>query len=89
METLFFGFGALIAFVLLLAIAEPYRFLPDFEQKAKSVGSTYWGIYEGASVEEKDPTQKIKLHKVARKERYVAGSSTYANGRGVNMSGRG
>jgi hypothetical protein len=87
METILFTFGAMMALMLLVAIAEPLRFLPEFEQRKKRVGSTYWGIYEGASIED-DATHTVELHKVARKERYIAGSSTYAQGKGVNMSGR-
>jgi len=87
METILFAFGAIVAVILLIAIAEPNRFLPEFEQKKKRVGSTYWGFYEGVSSEE-DASLTVELHKVARKERYLAGSSTYAKGQGVNMSGR-
>lgn len=87
METILFGTGALIALALLVVIAEPYRFLPQWEEKKKFVGSTYWGIYPGTSSEDGEG-QTIELRKACRKERYTAGSSTYAQGRGVNMSGR-
>jgi len=88
MDFLLYAFGGAIAIILLVAIAEPLRFLPEFERKKKHVGSTYWGIYEGAQTEEPESMRTVELLQVARKERYIAGSSTYAQGRGVNMSGR-
>ncbi|HEY9716845.1 MAG TPA: hypothetical protein V6C69_05230 [Trichormus sp.] len=88
MESILYFFGALVAVVLLIAIAEPLRFMPEFEKKKKRVGSTYWGIYQGASTDEPEAMCTIELQQVARKERYIAGSVTYSQGRGVNMSGR-
>jgi len=84
METILFAFGAIVAVILLIAIAEPNRFLPEFEQKKKRVGSTYWGFYfyEGVSSEE-DASLTVELHKVARKERYLAGSSTMLRAKGL------
>jgi hypothetical protein len=88
MESLVFGFGALIGLALLVFIAEPYRFMPETEAKKKRVGASYWGIYEGSQAEEPEAMRTVELQKVARKNQYTAGSSTYAMGRGVNMSGR-
>lgn len=89
METLLYLFVGGVAFVLLLAIAEPYRFFPEAKEKKRFVGSTYWGAYEGTSIEQPSESKTIEIRKAARKEVYIAGSGTYAKGRGVKMSGRG
>jgi len=89
METPFMLFCVLIVCLLLLFIAEPHRFLPERRNKKKMVGSTYWGVYEGAPMEEPESQRTVELQEVARKQQYVAGSSTYSLGRGVKMSGRG
>jgi hypothetical protein len=88
MESFSYIFGTVIAAVLLIFIAEPQRFLPEYEPKKKRVGGTYWGIYEGTDIEEPEEMRTVELQQVARKQQYIAGSSTYALGRGVNMSGR-
>ncbi|HEY9772561.1 MAG TPA: hypothetical protein V6C81_01995 [Planktothrix sp.] len=88
MESISYIFGAIIAAFLLVFIAEPQRFMPEYEPKKKKVGSTYWGIYEGNEVEEPEELRTVELQKVARPNQYAAGSTTYALGRGVNMSGR-
>jgi hypothetical protein len=67
-------------------VLEPYRFLPDFEGKSKKVGSTYWGIYAGASTTDLKSLEGVVVSKPARKHIYTAGSATYAAGRGVKMS---
>jgi hypothetical protein len=87
MEAIFYTFGGVIALVLLAFIAEPYRFMPEGKRKKKTVGSSYWGIYEGAAVTEVE-NATVEVPQPARKLRYTLGSSTYAKGRGVNMSGR-
>jgi hypothetical protein len=88
MEPFVYGFGALIAAALLVFIAEPLRFMPEYNQKKKNVGSTYWGFYEGTEADNPEEMRTIELKDVARKNQYIAGSSTYAMGKGVNMSGR-
>ena len=89
MEIVLYLLGGVAAFVLLLFIVEPYRFLPDSKEKTRTVGSTYWGTYAGTPAESAAENKTIKIRKKARKEVYIAGSQTYAKGRGVNMSGRG
>ncbi len=84
--TTLFGVVAIIA--ILLLIAEPKRFIPDIEKKSRKVGSTYWGFYEGAEQDDTEALRTVELKDVARKQQYVAGSITYSQGRGVNMSGR-
>jgi len=87
MEIGIFLFVGVVAFGLIMFVLEPYRFLPDFEGKAKKVGSTYWGIYDGASTKDLE-VPGVEVRKPARKHIYTAGSATYAAGRGVNMSGK-
>jgi hypothetical protein len=87
-----FGFYAIciaIAIGTLLFIAEPYRFMPEETEKKKRVGSTYWGIYEGAPIVEPEAMRTIEVRRSTRKERIIAGSQTYSAGKGVRMSGHG
>jgi len=88
MEILLYGFGGVMAFFLILLVAEPHRLLGEPKYKSKKVGSTYWGIYKGQVEEVAEDAKTIELKQPGRKERTVYGSSTYALGRGVNMSGR-
>lgn len=89
MENLFVVFAACVALFLLLAIAEPYRFIPAFEARKRKVGSTYWGVYQGTPSDEPEGNRTIELQAVTRKEPCVVGSSSYSKGKGVSMSGRG
>jgi hypothetical protein len=77
------------AFFLSMLVIEPYRFLPEMKAKKKTVGSTYWGAYDGCPVEESVEMRTIEIKKPARRGKYIVGSGTYALGRGVKMSGRG
>ena len=88
MELPLMFFGVIVVCGLLLMIAEPYRFMPETNNKAKKVGATYWGSYEGVSPEEPEEMRQVELQKVARKLHYAAGSITYSQGRGVAMNGR-
>lgn len=88
MDVVLFLFVGVVAFCLLMLIVEPHRYLPEFKAKKKHVGSTYWGNYEGCPVEESEEMKTIEIKKSTRKEIYIAGSTTYALGRGVNMSGK-
>ena len=85
--TTLFGVVAILSAILLL-IAEPKRFIPEIEKKARKVGLTYWGFYEGAEQDDTEALRTVEWKDVARKQQYVAGSITYSQGRGVNMSGR-
>ena len=86
---IFYAVGIVISIAILLFVAEPYRFMPEPEEKKKKVGSTYWGIYEGTPIDEPESMRTIEVRRSTRKEIYIAGSGTYAAGRGVKMSGRG
>jgi len=88
MEVTTFVFGAIIVCAVLFLIAEPHRLIPQIEPKNKRVGSTYWGIYKGSSMEESESEKTVELKQVARKGHYAAGSITYSQGRGVSMNGR-
>ncbi len=89
MDIFLFALVGVVAFTLLMVVAEPYRFMPESKGKKKKVGSTYWGAYEGCPVESPLEQCTIEIRKPTRKEKIVAGSLTYEAGRGVNMSGRG
>jgi hypothetical protein len=87
MDILFYGVSGLVVLFLLLIVAEPYRFFPEEKPEKKKVGSTYWGVYEGASFEEAESEKTIVIEKSKRKERTVYGSRAYAAGRGVKLTG--
>lgn len=89
MDICLFFFVGVVAFTLLMVVAEPHRFLPERKAEKKKVGSPYWGIYEGCAIEAPVEQRTIEIRKPTRKEIVTAGSQTYAAGRGVNMSGRG
>jgi hypothetical protein len=85
----FYVVCVIIGLATLGFVAEPYRFMPEEEEKKKKVGSTYWGHYEGAPIVEPEAMRTIEVRRSTRKEKYIAGSQTYAAGRGVRMSGHG
>jgi hypothetical protein len=88
MDVILFLFVGIAAFFLLMFVAEPHRFIPESTGVKKKVGSTYWGIYEGCPVEAPVEQRTIEIRKPTRKEKNIAGSTTYEAGRGVNMSGK-
>ncbi len=88
-NVVFYTVCIVIAIGVLLFIAEPHRFMPEETEKKKKVGSTYWGIYEGTPIVEPEAMRTIEVRRSTRKEKYIAGSATYAAGRGVRMSGHG
>ncbi|MBI2810497.1 MAG: hypothetical protein HYX67_06700 [Candidatus Melainabacteria bacterium] len=88
MDVILFLFVGIVAFTLLMVVAEPHRFIPESKGPKKKVGSTYWGIYEGCPIESPVELRTIEIKKPTRKEKYIAGSTTYEAGRGVNMSGK-
>ncbi|CAN5676589.1 hypothetical protein BH10CYA1_BH10CYA1_55350 [soil metagenome] len=88
MDIFLFFLVGIVAFTLLMVVAEPYRFIPESKGAKKKVGSTYWGIYEGCAIESPIEQRTIEIRKPTRKEKNIAGSTTYEAGRGVNMSGK-
>jgi len=88
MDIFLFFFVGIVAFTLLMVVAEPHRFIPESKGVKKKVGSTYWGIYEGCAIEAPVEQRTIEIRKPTRKEKIIAGSTTYEAGRGVNMSGK-
>ncbi len=87
MDLMFYIVAGAIAIGILLVIAEPQRFMPEPKEEKKLVGCTYWGIYEGTAADEPETLRTIEIKKASRKEKYIAGGTTYAAGRGVRMSG--
>ncbi|MBU6452316.1 MAG: hypothetical protein KGS72_11090 [Cyanobacteria bacterium REEB67] len=85
MDIVFNTVAILCAAAILFAVAESDRLLALVKPKGKKVTSSYWGVYEGnrpdmsvGVVEAKAPSGK---------HRNIMGSSTYAAGKGVRMSG--
>jgi len=85
MDIVFYTAALLFAGSILFAVAESDRILAMVKPKGKKVNSSYWGVYEGnrpdvsvGEVEAKAPSAR---------HRNIMGSSTYAAGKGVRMSG--
>ena len=70
---------------LLAGIAFPYHLIPEKERKVRKVGSSYWGIYEGTEGDEPEDMRVIEIKNPARKEKVIAGSIMYVNGRGTSF----
>ena len=85
MANLFIVLGLVFGVGILLHIAFPNFILPESKPKKKSVGCTYWGVYEGASPEEPESMKTIEVETSPRKEKVVAGSRMYAAGRGTSF----
>jgi hypothetical protein len=83
----FYIFGGIVALVLVIAIAEPQRFLPAPKDKKFKVGVTYWGHYVDTEAEAPVEQRTIEVTKSSAKEKTCIGHTTYAMGRGVSMRG--
>ncbi len=91
-ETFCYFIGILVALWVTALVAFPEQLIPELGGKKKRFNGRHWGSYEDTpqtDIDEEDPEQSIEVGLPAKKVRYVVGSSTYAGGRGVNMSGRG
>jgi hypothetical protein len=87
MDTFLNLLGISFAVVVLLYMAFPQTLTPEGKRRKKTVGSTYWGVYEGQPTEDLESEKKIELAVPTAKERVIAGSATYGKGRGVSMRG--
>jgi hypothetical protein len=86
-DVIFYVVGAAIGIGLLIVIAFPKYFLPGALTKTTMVGASYWGCYEGQAMKEGEEEEKIAVKTTRVKELVIAGSATYAAGRGVSMKG--
>ncbi|HEY9869150.1 MAG TPA: hypothetical protein V6D08_08285 [Candidatus Obscuribacterales bacterium] len=77
--------GLTLACVVLIWLAFPNLLIPAGKPRKKTVGSTYWGVYEGLPPEEPESARTIELDEPSGKERVVAGSAMYAAGRGTSF----
>jgi len=85
MDTFLNILGISSAALVLLYMAFPQLLTPAGKRRKKMVGSTYWGVYEGQPTEDLESDKKIELTVPTGKERVVAGSATYAKGRGMSF----
>lgn len=76
-------FGALLALVFLVIIAFPSLITAPIKGARKPVGSTYWGAYDGAPLEDGQNEGRVEVPKPARKVNIIAGSAMYAGGNGI------
>jgi len=89
MEAFFYLVSGCVGLFLLAVIAFPRYFVPAEVTKTKTVGPTYWGSYPGQPSEDAPEEKKIKVRATKKRELVNYGSSLYAQGKGVRMSGRG
>jgi hypothetical protein len=77
--------GILSAYSVLLLVAMPGMLLKPGERKAKkkTVGPTYWGVYPGCKTEDLEELKTIQVATKKTKEKVTAGSTLYAQGRGI------
>jgi hypothetical protein len=87
-ESLTLVFAGTVAFGLIIFVLEPWKFLPERKPEKKFLGASYWGVYNGRPTIEAPEQRTFEVRKPSRKQKAIAGSTTYAMGRGVNMSGR-
>lgn len=86
-DYVFYGASILVGILILVAIAESDRLLSLIKPKAKHAKSNAWGVYDG--VHSEDVVGQVEVKPLQGKQKFIAGSGTYAAGRGVKMSGRG
>jgi len=85
MDTFLNILGISSAVIVLLYMAFPQVLTPEGKRRKKTVGSTYWGVYEGQPTEDLESEKNIELKVPSGKERVVAGSATYSKGRGMSF----
>jgi len=85
MDIAFNIFALFVAAMILFAVAESDRLLDLIKPKGKKCQSNYWGVYEGTSATAS--VGEVEAKAPNAKHRNIMGSSTYAAGRGVRMSG--
>jgi hypothetical protein len=71
--------------IAIFFIAFPHLLFPAEAAKKERVGPVYWGVYDGEPTDELEAYKKIEIKKSRGKEKVVAGSSSYAMGRGTSM----
>lgn len=86
MNIFLFIVGVLSAYAVLLLVAMPGMLSGRRKPptKKKIVGPTYWGVYPGCQTEELEELKTIQVTTTKNKEKVVAGSTMYSNGRGVS-----
>lgn len=75
----------LLAGATVVFIAFPHLLIGRAKEKSEKVGAVYWGVYDGLPNEEQEVLKTIEIKKKNGKEKVVAGSRTYAMGRGTNI----
>ncbi|MBI4532636.1 MAG: hypothetical protein HY711_01715 [Candidatus Melainabacteria bacterium] len=85
MESFFNFLALLFAIAVLVHLAFPSLLIPEAKPRKKTVGPTYWGVYEGQSVDDPESMKTIEVSKSTRKEKVIAGSVMYSAGRGTSF----
>ena len=75
----------LLGAITIVFIAFPHLLFPDDRRKTQKVGPVYWGVYDGQATDEPEELKKIEVKKSTGKEKVVAGSASYAKGRGTSF----
>lgn len=85
MDLIINTFALIVAAVTIFFIAFPNLLFPTSAEKKEKVGPVYWGVYDGLSTDEPETLKTIEIKKTPGKEKVVAGSGSYALGRGTGM----
>jgi len=86
MDPLFVMAALLLCGVLVTMIAMPEKFIPDHPLgKKKKVGSSSWGVYNGADPETIVGT--VEVTPLVGKHKSIYGASAYNSGRPVSRKG--
>lgn len=85
--TEFFSYavGITLALGAVAMIAFPERILPECGPRKKRFSGRHWGRYHDSQDVEESNTDVVEVGIPARKIMHVAGSRTYAGGRGVRQ----
>ncbi len=86
MDFIFYAGCLIVVLALVGMIAFPEKLCPQHPlMKKKSVGSSYWGVYEDADPEKS--VGNVDVEPLAGKYSSVYGAASYAAGKGVSRRG--
>lgn len=85
MDNFCYVVGILLAISATIVVAFPDNLIPGIGPKKKRVGARQWGRYHSSKTVDESEEPTIEVNTPARKLKEIAGSQTYAAGRGVRM----
>lgn len=86
MDFVFYGGCFIVVVALVVMIAFPEKLCPKHPLcKKKTVGSSYWGVYDEADPEKS--VGSVDVEPLAGKYSSVYGAASYSQGKGVSRRG--